>query len=263
MTTSMRKSFHDELDAVQQVILQMGALVSETIPRGTQVLLGNDLEGAQRVIEGDDEIDALSLNAEERCYRLLSLQGPVASDLRAITTAIHLNQEIERSGDLMVNVAKGTRRLYGAELSPRVRGLIEQMSEESHRLFGLAIDAYVDRSASLAAALDDMDDRLDDLHQEYIQAIFESHHAEGLDLQEGVQLALIGRYYERIGDHAVNMGHRVQYMVTGWLPEHAGAARAMARAQAEDDAADADAEAEAVDAAAPAGGGDAPDADRS
>lgn len=231
MSEQLRKSFHDELDAVQQTIVRMAALAAEMIPRATAVLLAGDLEGAQQLIEDDDPIDALSLEAEERCYQLLALQGPVASDLRAITTAIHLNHEVERSADLMVNVAKGARRIYGAELSPRVRGLIEQMSEEAHRLFGLAIDAYVDRSASLAAALDDMDDRLDDLHQEYIQSIFESHSTEGLDVQQGVQLALIGRYYERVGDHAVNMGTRIQYMVTGWLPEHDGAARAHARSE--------------------------------
>ena len=74
-----------------------------------------------------------------------------------------------------------------------------------------------------------MDDRLDDLHADFIQAIFESHQGNTMDLQPAVQLALIGRYYERVGDHAVNIGDRVQYMVTGWLPEHAGAARLEAR----------------------------------
>ena len=105
------------------------------------------------------------------------------------------------------------------------------MSEEALRLMKLAIDAYVEANAGLAAALDDMDDRLDDLHNDYIQAIFESRAAEALELQAAVQLALIGRYYERIGDHAVNIGERVRYMVTGWLPEHTGAARVEARAR--------------------------------
>ena len=92
-----------------------------------------------------------------------------------------------------------------------------------------AIDAYVERDASLGAAIDDMDDTLDQLHRDYIEAIFQSHATHDLGLQAAVQLALIGRYYERIGDHAVNIGQRVQYMVTGWMPEHSGAARLKAR----------------------------------
>ena len=107
--------------------------------------------------------------------------------------------EIERSGDLMVNVAKGARRIYGVQFDPRLRGLIERMSEEATRLFRLAIDAYVEGNASLAAALDDMDDGLDLLHKDYIQAIFESHHAGVIDLQAAVQLAL---------DRAVLRAHR-------------------------------------------------------
>ena len=160
---------------------------------------------------------------------MLALQQPVAIDLRSLVTAIRLVSEIERSGDLMVNVAKGARRIYGVQFDPRLRGLIERMSEEATRLFRLSIDAYVEGNASLASALDDMDDGLDLLHKDYIQAIFESHHAGIIDLQAAVQLALIGRYYERIGDHAVNIGARVEYMVTGWLPEHSGAARLVAR----------------------------------
>jgi phosphate transport system protein len=227
--TDNRRIFHQEIDQVRNDIVRMAALSTELIPRATEILLTNDLHGAQLLIEADDVIDDMTLEIEERCYQILALQQPVAIDLRALITAIRLTSEIERSADLMVNVAKASRRLYGAEFEPRVRGLIEQMSEEASRLFKLAIDAYDDGNAGLAAALDDMDDRLDALHKEFIQSIFESHHGTMLDLQPAVQLALIGRYYERVGDHAVNIGHRVQYMVTGWLPEHAGAARAKAR----------------------------------
>jgi phosphate transport system protein len=236
--TDVRRSFHQELDSIRNDIVRLAAMVTECIPRGTEVLLSNDLRGAKALIEDDDNIDALSLEIEDHCYQLLALQQPMASDLRAVVTAIRLVSEIERSGDLMVNVAKGSRRMYGVEFEPRLRGLIEQMSEEAVRLFHLAIDAYAEGNAGLAAALDDIDDRLDDLHVDYIEAIFESHRRGALDLEPGVQLALIGRYYERIGDHAVNIGNRVQYMVTGWLPEHTGAARVQARAlQSDPDAA--------------------------
>ncbi len=227
--TEVRRTFHQELDHIKGDIVRLAAMVTECIPRGTDVLLSNDLQGAQRLIEDDDVLDSLSLEIEERCYQVLALQQPVAIDLRSLVTAIRLVSEIERSGDLMVNVAKGARRIYGVQYDPRLRGLIERMSEEATRLFRLSIDAYVEGNASLASALDDMDDGLDLLHKDYIQAIFESHHAGVIDLQAAVQLALIGRYYERIGDHAVNIGARVEYMVTGWLPEHSGAARLVAR----------------------------------
>lgn len=230
-------AFHQELDEVQAEVVRLAALVTELIPRATEVLLRGDLAGAQRVIEDDDHLDVLSLEIEERCYQFLALQQPMAIDLRSIITALRLASEIERSGDLMVNVAKATRRIYGANLDARLRGLIEKMGEEATRLFKACIDAYAERNAGLAAALDDMDDRLDELHADFIEAIFESQRGQAMDLQAAVQLALVGRYYERVGDHAVNIGDRVQYMVTGWLPEHAGAARLEARArQSSDDA---------------------------
>ena len=240
-----RKSFHMELDEIREEIVHLAAMLGEFIPRGTEALLTNDMAGAQALIESDDEVDALTLRIEEHCYHVLALQQPMASDLRCIVTALWLTAEIERSADLMVNVAKGARRIYGAGLDARVRGLIERMAEEAARLYKLAIDAYVERNAGLASALDDIDDSLDDLHNDYIEAIFESHASNTVDLQQAVQLALIGRYYERIGDHAVNIGQRVEYMVTGWLPEHSGAARLQARsslppADARTRAADAD-----------------------
>jgi phosphate transport system protein len=128
----------------------------------------------------------------------------------------------------MVNIGKATRRLYGTSFDGTVRNLIRQMADQATRLFRLSVDAYAERDASLAAALDDMDDELDQLHKDYIEAILELH-KEGGDVKSAVQLALVGRYYERIGDHAVNIGERVRYMVTGWMPEHTGAARLAAR----------------------------------
>lgn len=229
----VRKAFHEELEDLQRAVVREAALVTETIPRGTEVLLDNDLQGAQALIEADDEVDYLSLEVEEHAIRLLTLQQPMASDLRAVVTALKMNSEIERSGDLVANIAKACRRMYGVGINPRCRGIIEQMSEECVRLYRFALDAYVERNASLAGALDDMDDRLDALHKDFVQAIFEAHGAGDIDLQASVQLALVGRYYERIGDHAVNIGGMVQFMVTGWMPEHSGAARVKARREAE------------------------------
>lgn len=222
-----RIQFHQELEDIGKEIVRLAAHAIEFIPRGTDIVLASDLDAAQELIDADDVVDALSIEIEERCYSILALQQPMARDLREVITAIRLVAEIERSADLMVNVAKAVRRIYPIELPPPVRGKIEQMADQASRLFRLAVDAYVDKDAGLAAALDDIDDRLDQVHRDYIQTIFE--HQEKLDLQVAVQLALIGRYYERVGDHAVNVGERIRYMVDGWLPEHAGAAREAVR----------------------------------
>ncbi len=223
-----RSTFHQQLDDIQRDLLRSAARVTEAITRGTETLIALDLVEAQALIDGDDELDALTLDIEERCFTVLARQQPMAGDMRAVVTAIRLTSEIERSGDLVVNVAKATRRLYGSQIPVALHSLLRAMSEQATRLYTLAMDAYADRDADLAGALDDMDDRLDQLHRDYIQAILEIH-ADVRDVQAAVQLALVGRYYERIGDHAVNIGERVRYMVTGWLPEHTGAVRAAAR----------------------------------
>lgn len=232
-----RRTFHEQLDEITRDITRLAGYVSESIPKGTEALLSNDLQLAQEIIDNDDVIDNLAIEIEERCYASLALQAPVASDLRAIIAAIRLVAEIERSGDLMTNVCKATRRIYPTELPPAVRGLLQQMSEEATKLFRMCMDSYVEGDSSLAAALDDIDDRLDELHADYIQAVL-TWGGDG-DIQPAVQLALIGRYYERIGDHAVNIGERVRYMVDGWLPEQAGAARVGARKPVWNDGGDA------------------------
>jgi phosphate transport system protein len=251
----VRKGFRQQLDDLRREVVREAAMVTEAVARCTEVLLDNDLDGAQKLIEDDDELDYLSLEIEEHAVTLLTLEAPVASDLRAVVAALKMNGEIERSGDLAVNVAKACRRIYGVQYSPRCRGIIERMSEEAIRLYRFAIDAYVEGNASLAGALDDMDDRLDELHKDFVQAIFEAHNDGEIDLQAAVQLALVGRYYERIGDHAVNIGAMVQFMVTGWMPEHTGAARVRERREREAERL-AGLEARANDGAAGNGAGD-------
>jgi len=225
----IRKSFHHDLDLIRDDIVRLASMVTEGLGKATQALLEGDLQAANEIIQGDDVLDTLALDIEERCYQLLALQQPMATDLRALVAAIRMVAEIERSGDLVSNIMKASRRMYGAEFDPKVRGLIARLGQEVHRLFRLSMDAYVDKNDGLAAALDDMDDSVDALHADYIQSIFESHEASAMQLQTAVQMALVGRYYERIADHAVNIGERVRYMVTGWLPEHTGAARLAAK----------------------------------
>ena len=128
-----------------------------------------------------------------------------------------------RSADLAVNLAKTVRRIYQVPLDPRLRGLIERMGDEAYVLTSRAVEAYAAGDAELAKSLDHLDDPLDELQVQYIKTIIDHHEKHGLDLHVAVQLALIGRYYERIGDHAVNVGERICYMVTGLVPDSPGA----------------------------------------
>ena len=220
MADDLRKEFHQQLEEIREGIMLVAASVSETIPRATQVLLDGDLEGAEYLVNADDEIDKRSLELEEQCYDMLALQAPMAGDLRQIVAAVKMIGEIERSADLAVNICKAARRIYGVQLDPRLRTMIGQMGEQAALLFRLSIDAYRDADVPLASALDDIDDLLDRLQVEFIAQIFVCHAAEQIELLAAVQLALVARFYERIGDHGVNIGERVRYMVTGWLPSH-------------------------------------------
>jgi phosphate transport system protein len=234
MSGDYRKLLHRELERIRSDVVELGAMVGETVTKATGVLLAADLPAAQALIGYDDEVDALSMDIEERCFRCLALQSPMASDLRTVVASLKINAEVERSADLMVNVAKAARRIHGTTFTPRLRGLLQQMADEAVRLLRLAIDAYAERNGALGAALDDMDDRLDVLQSEFVQAIFEAHAEGRLDLPAAMQLAVVARYYERVGDHAVNIGERVWFMADGRLPVHglttapSGAARARA-----------------------------------
>ncbi len=228
-----RTQFQTLLEQLRTDLVHMGAMVIEGISAVTEALLAVDVAASDQIVTADDELDLLSLEAEEMCIEMLALQQPVAIDLRTIVTDLKMVAEIERSGDLVTNIAKAIPRIQGVELEPRLRGLIDRMREQAVKLFGLAIDAYSEGDAGLASALGDLDDRLDDLHNDFIDTVFSSRTDRLLTTQQAVQLAVIGRFYERIGDHAVNIGERVQYLVTGELPEHAGAQRARARREAE------------------------------
>ena len=233
MTETLRSSFHYDLDAMRLEVVRMCATVTEMIPRATDAFLNNDLAAASRLIADDDQLDAISIDLDTRCMQLLALQNPMATDLREIVAAIRLNPEIERSGDLVVNIAKATRRMFGTDYEPHIRGLITKMSEEAQRMFRLAGEAYDSRDVALGAALDDIDDRLDDYANELVTSVLTDHRAHERDPQTSVQMALIGRFYERVGDHAVNIGEWVRFIVEGWRPEDVGAARATANTEDE------------------------------
>ena len=221
----LRKGFHHELDEVRAELSRLAAFTIEAISRATGILLEGDLDTANKLIEDDDEIDSRSVDLEELCYQLLALQAPVAGDLRQLVAVVKMIGEIERSADLTVNIAKAARRIYGHELDPKVRGLIARMGEQAQQLFVAALESFEANDAAKAAALDDMDSFLDGLQRELVRRILETHAESDMDLQVAIQLAMVARFYERIGDHAVNIGERVRYLVDGWMPEHKGAER--------------------------------------
>jgi len=216
----LRPTFHEELDRIRTGLARLSASVTEQIPRATEILLDSDLEGAEYMILGDDQTDAQALELEEACFNLIALQAPVAADLRQLVASIKIIADVERSADLCVNICKAARRIYSHELDARLRGMIQKLSDQATLLFKECTEAYLHSDGSRAAALTDMDSYLDDLHRQFIQAIFESHAQGHIALQVAVQLAVVARFYERIGDHAVNVGERTRYIVSGWIPEH-------------------------------------------
>jgi phosphate transport system protein len=211
----LRRGFHTDLGEAKNQLVRLAAQVTETIPRATAVLLDGDLEGADYLIRADEAINNRTLELEEHCYRILALQAPVAADLRQVVALLRMAAEVERSADLLCNICKAARRIYGHDLDPKLRGIISRMGEQAEQLYEAAIASFVENDAAKAAALDDMDSFLDGLQKQFVQAIFESHAAGRIDLQVAVQLAVVARFYERIGDHAVNIGERVQFIITG------------------------------------------------
>ena len=225
MAEELRKSFHEELDQMRDMVVRMSAFVGEAIPRVTDAFLLNDFETTQAIIDGDDELNAWSVELDTHCSLLIALQQPMAGDLRSILAVLSINTELERTGDLVCNIARTSQRIYGATLEPELRGFITKMSEEARLLVRLATDSFVEQDGSLALSLHDIDDRLDELNREFFREILESHTQGNIDFQVAINLALTARHYERIGDHAVNIGERVRYMLDGWTKDQIDAHR--------------------------------------
>lgn len=216
----MRKTFHHDLESAKAELVRMAATVTDLIPRATQVLLDRDLEIAESIISGDADLDQRAVEAEEHCIQILALQAPVAGDLRQVIALMKMIADVERSGDLVANICKTARRIYGHELDPKLRGIIARMGEQAQAIYQMAIEAYVESDEAKAAAADDMDAYLDALQRQFVLTTLESHAAGRIDLQVAVQLAVASRFFERIGDHAVHIAERVRFVLTGWVPDH-------------------------------------------
>ena len=213
--TELRKAFHEELDEIAVDVVRLGAMAAQSIEIGTDAFLDADLEAAERLVAEDRALDELMHSIEGRSYLLLARQQPMAVDLRTLVTVLRVIHELERVGDLMVNVAKAARRLYPYQLDPKIRGLIHRMRGQAIAQLNVAVESFAHRDPARAAALGDMDDAMDDLQKDLFRTIFAGGADDEASLQRAVQIALVGRYFERIADHAVNTGERVAFMVTG------------------------------------------------
>lgn len=231
----MNRAAHDEISSLRTEALALGETLIASVPRATQILLDQDLEGAEYQILSDDEIDDRTLTLEERCFSFMALHAPVAVELRHAVVLMKMAGDIERSADLVKNVCKVARRIHGYPLDPVLEELISAMGHQAQLLLRQAFDGYADMDLPTARAVRDMDMHLDSLHKQFIQSIFEAHGNATIDLPVAVQMAITARFYERIGDHAVNIAEFVQFLLTGEMPDTGHDRRAKILRRSSDD----------------------------
>jgi phosphate transport system protein len=213
----MRQTFHDELDQIGRSLVEMNALVSVAMQRATAALLNADLNLAERVISDDGKIDAVRDELEGKAFDLLARQQPVAGDLRIIVTSLRMVADLERMGDLALHIAKVARMRYPSSAVPtELRETILEMGRVAERIAGKAGDAIAGKDTALAEELERDDDAMDTLHRRLFAILLSDDWAHGVEA--AVDIALLGRYYERIADHAVSVGNRVVFVVTGQFP---------------------------------------------
>lgn len=214
----MRESYHDELDATSGRIQTMAELVRTAVKDATTALTSADLTVAERVISDDSRIDALNEEIERRCFDLLARQAPVAGELRTVVAVLRMCYELARMGDLAAHIAKIARlRFPEVAVPPTVAAQFSEMSRIADAMIAKAEKTLADRDAEAARSLAAEDSRMDDLRREQFRLLLGDDWTYGVE--SAVDTALLGRYYERIADHAVAVGSRVIYIVTGEAPE--------------------------------------------
>jgi phosphate transport system protein len=210
----VRASFSAQLEDIERLVMRQFGLVIEGIAGATTVLLGDDHEAARALIARDEIIDDLEYQIEETVEQQLLLEAPVARDFRFLMTVSRIVPELERSGDLAEHIAAEAARGFGRELTPSLRGSVQDMGDIAGTMWRRAADAFRDHDGEAGAELDVVDDELDVLHRGFVDE------AASVLVGEAVSsAALVGRYYERLGDHAVNIARRITYLATG-RPQH-------------------------------------------
>lgn len=213
-----RKELDQDLEELRSLLKQMGEHVIEALEGAVHSLQTLNSEKAQQIVKDDARLNAMEERIEEIGSRLIVTQQPVAKDLRRILVAFRISSDLERMGDLARDVAKVTLRLQGQELIkplidiPTMVGIVKKMTSD-------AITAYLDENTDLAYQMAQDDDQIDQLYSGLITELYEKYSAQTDAIGQMMLLTLVGRYIERIGDHATNIGESVVYLVTGKRPD--------------------------------------------
>ena len=210
----IRSVFQDELDNVSQSLVDLTAMVSESMSKATSALLSSDLKLAEEVIATDVKIDDYQHETDSRIIDIIARQQPVASDLRALVTALRMGSDLERMGDLAHHVAKVARlRHPNAAVPPELVSIIQAMGVAAVAITEKTGVVISTRNTEMALEIERDDDVMDDLHRKLIAVLIEPTWKHGIET--AIDLTLLGRYYERYADHAVSIARRVYFLVTG------------------------------------------------
>src|SRR6516164_1560192 len=203
-----RQEFQHDLESIEAKVIELFAMVAEDLPKATNALLTGDPESLDLLAEREQVIDALYPQIEDLVNREILLQQPVASDLRFLLSVLRIVPELERSHDLVMQVARRSDHILSEELSPRARGLVERMGRLVSDMWRQAADSWYQRDRSAAEKLGERDDEMDDLHASLVAELA----AGRMDLPVTMEMTLVARYYERLAAHAVNIARRVIYL---------------------------------------------------
>ena len=210
----LRSAFQDELDGVTQTLVDLSALVSDAVTRATHALLNADIKEAEEVIASDDRIDDIQHELDARIIDIIARQQPVASDLRALVTALRMSADLERMGDMAHHIAKITRlRHPNSAVPPELLSTIEEMGRVARLISDKVGGVINSRDVDTALEVEKDDDEMDRLHRKLFTTLMDESWSHGTE--SAIDITLIGRYYERYADHAVSVARRVYFLVTG------------------------------------------------
>jgi phosphate transport system protein len=212
---SARISFHEELTGLEAALQREGDLVVRSVQAATRALVEEDLELADEVIAFDDEVDEAYFAIVEGIQSLLARQTPVATDLRLVLAMLHVNLHLERMADYAVTVAKLTKLMGGLEVrGEAILSSLEDMGQRCEQMIRVALDAFADRDLEKARSLQDLDELIDRANRRAIEDVL-SLGDSAEEREYGLRMLVVSRCVERIGDHAVDIGEQVAYLVTG------------------------------------------------